>query len=412
MLYVLLTLGLLWGGCGGATEVQPDPSTEADAKHQADHGSVSHDGHSADPADLGLPGDALPADSAAPTDSGGASQVADSAVADDDAQGVPDAVGVADVADTGAGGAATLSFEFIEEVVLPFGNLWCIPVYDGERLVVSVETNGRIEMAPMNPDLTLMGPKVEVAGPQDTATGDGIADHKHLFQGGHHYLTFSTSGGGQGGVLHLMKLDKDFQRVKLVTVVEGAPPTNDMVMVSDGSDIHVGKFLPGVGHEIYSYDTDLNFLGKMPIGGSQNSHANGAGLIYVEPYFYLVAPMTLAPGMNHVYSRIVFDRSWEVVKPRKVILEDQGMLSLVTGLSWEPETKTFIVHYTRSGQESGGPLYRALFEAEDWDLIDNQQVVDGKFHRPHSVIIGDELFVGYDADGFKDHLARWSIVID
>ena len=291
--------------------------------------------------------------------------------------------------------AIAQTFTLKNTVTIDFGNVWCVPVYDGTNLVVSSESGGSIKVGKFGLSLNQVGSTKTVADSSDTANNDTIADHKHIFQNGYHYLAFSTAGGGQGGYLYLLKLDTDLNRVGITTVVSNDPPTNDMFLVGDGTYIYAGKFLPGTGHTVYKYDSNLTNPGSYTIGGGTNTHANGAAAVYTNNQFHLVAPFTLAPGQNDEFYRIIFDNDWIVVKNKAPILSDDGMLSIVSALSVEPNSQEFIIHYGRGSSDAGGPLYRAVYDS-DWNLLSNTQVIDGTWTRPHSVIVNDTLYVGYD----------------
>ena len=71
------------------------------------------------------------------------------------------------------------------------------------------------------------------------------------------------------------------------------------------------------------------------------------------------------------------------------------MLSIVSALSVESNSQEFIIHYGRGSSDAGGPLYRAVYDS-DWNPLSNTQVIDGTWTRPHSVIVNDTLYVGYD----------------
>ena len=281
-------------------------------------------------------------------------------------------------------------------VTIDFGAVWCVPVYDGTNIVVSSESGGVIKLGKFDLSLNeVTSHATTVADTSDTANNDSIADHKHIFQNGYHYMVFSTAGGGQGGYLYLLKLDADLNRVGVTTVVSDGSATNDMFLVGDGTYIYVGKFLPGTGHTVYKYDSNLYKLDSYTIGGGTNTHANGAAAVYTNNQFHLVAPFTLAPGQNDEFYRIIFDNDWIVVKNKTTILSDAGMLSIVSALSVEPNSQEFIIHYGRGSSDAGGPLYRAVYDS-DWNLLSNIQVIDGTWTRPHSVIVNDTLYVGYD----------------
>lgn len=271
-----------------------------------------------------------------------------------------------------------------------------MPVYDGTNIVVSSESDGAIRVGKFDLSLNqVTSPATTVADSSDTANNDSIADHKHIFQNGYHYLVFSTAGGGQGGYLYLLKLDADLNRDGITTVVNNDPPTNDMFLVGDGTYIYVGKFLPGTGHTVYKYDSNLNKLDSYTIGGGTNTHANGAAAVYTNNQFHLVAPFTLAPGQNDEFYRFIFDNDWNIVKNKETILSDEGMLSIVSALSVEPNSQEFIIHYGRGSGDTGGPLYRATYDS-NWNLLSNIQVIDGTWTRSHSIIVNDTLYVGYD----------------
>lgn len=305
--------------------------------------------------------------------------------------------------------AQTLTCE--KTVPITHGTIWCIPVYDDREIVVSAESNEGIRLAKYDLAMNPTGMSLLVASTNDTANYDTIADHKHIFQNDHHYLTFSVAGGGAGGYLYLLKLNKDLSRVALTTVVSNDPPTNDMLMVGDGTNVYVGKFLPGIGHRIYSYDADLNLMGSKPIGGDMNRHANGATAMYADNMFYVVAPDTLAPGQNNTFSRITFDHDWNCVSNKTTILSDPGVLSIVSGLSRDPVSRSFIVNYARSASDQGGPIYAAIYDSS-WNLITNQAIFTGILNRPHSVIVSNTFYLGYDGSDFAVSVFSISNTVD
>src|SRR3989304_1430741 len=259
--------------------------------------------------------------------------------------------------------AIAQTFTLEKTVTIDFGNVWCVPVYDGTNIVVSSESGGVIKVGKF--DLSLNeGTRTSTtrADTSDTANKDTIADHKHIFQNGYHYMAFSIAGSGQGGYLYLLKLDTDLNRVDdITTVVNDGSPTNDMFLVGDGTYIYVGKFQPGTGHKVYKYDSNLKNLDSYTIGGGTNTHANGAAAVYTNNQFHLVAPFTLAPGQNDEFYRIIFDNDWNVVKNKETILSDKGMLSIVSALSVEPNSQEFIIHYGRGSCDAVGPRFMVSY---------------------------------------------------
>ncbi|MBI2441623.1 MAG: hypothetical protein HYV35_09645, partial [Lentisphaerae bacterium] len=290
---------------------------------------------------------------------------------------------------------AAQELTLVTNFALSYGSTFSIPVYDGSNVVISGETSdGNISLAKFDLELNQLSSPVVVAGTNDTAANDRIADHKHIFQNGYHYLTFSISGANY---LYLLKLDRDLSRLAITTVASNDPPTNDMLMAGDGTNVCVGKFLPGFGHRIYKYDADLNLLLTNAIGGPPNNiHANGAALTYYNGSYYLVAPDTLAPGQNYRYSRLIFDSDWQLTSNKTTILSNSiPALSIVSGLSREPVSGSFIIHYGYMTNDQGGPIYMAVYDS-NWTLLTNKSVIAGQWNRPHSVIVSNKLFLGYD----------------
>jgi hypothetical protein len=297
----------------------------------------------------------------------------------------------------GVCGAETTSLRTVQ---VDFGTIWCVPVYDGSHLVVSVEGGGHpLRAAKLDLDLNQVGEAVPVVSAQDLPSGHNLADHKQIFQDGYHYLAYSLDdGSGRGGRLCLLKLDQDLNRVGLVTVTEEYE-TNDMFLVGDGEYVYVGKFLPGVGHRVYRYDAELNLVGTYEIGGGALVHSNGAVAVWKEDRFFLVAPRTLEPGQNDAFLLLMFDRDWQPLTPEPLaVLEDAGNLCLVTSLVWHQSASQWLLHYARSGYHEGGPLYQAVFD-RDWNLLSNQPLREGTWNHVHGVMVGDSLYLGYDGEG-------------
>ncbi len=81
--------------------------------------------------------------------------------------------------------AIAQTFTFKNTVIIDFGAVWCVPVYDGTNIVVSSESGGVIKVGKF--DLSLnegTSTATTVADSSDTANNDSIADHKHIFQNG------------------------------------------------------------------------------------------------------------------------------------------------------------------------------------------------------------------------------------
>jgi hypothetical protein len=312
-----------------------------------------------------------------------------------------------DTGDTGSN-LGELSFSLLDSAPLDFGATWCGFGYDGEQVVISAEQGGTIEVAPFSLEGVRLAHQQVVADLSDTLDGDRIADHKHAFVDGHHFIVFSNAGTGSGGQLSLLKLDENLARVDLIRVVEDDAPTNDMFLVSDGLTLSVGKFEPAVGHRVFQFDTDLQLLDTVSIGGEDAMHANGAAAVWAEGAYHLLAPMTLMPGGNREYNHFVFDAHWGLVAGPETVLE-QDFLGMVTALEFEEETRQFIAHYNVDEGGLGGDIRRVIFGA-NWAVRSNETVAEGRFARPHSVLLPDALWLGWDADA-QVWLSRYALEV-
>lgn len=285
-------------------------------------------------------------------------------------------------------------------------SIWSQPVYDGTNVVASFEAAAGIVAQKFDLDLNFVGSTGVIASTADT-NGENIADHKHIFQNDHHYVVFSISGDGGGGSLWLVKCDTDFNRIDIKKVVKDEPPTNDMLLFGDGEHVYVGKFYPEkqAAHKILKYDEDLNWVANYTEGTGENRHANGDAAIYHNGNFYFVSPDRIGPASNDRYYVVGYDKKFNVIKERTIILQDDGYLGLITGLSYYKGR--FIIHHCR-GPDDANPIARAVFDC-NWNLLQNETVFEGDYHLPHSTIVNNSLYLGYTVEdaGFRGKLAKF-----
>jgi hypothetical protein len=286
-------------------------------------------------------------------------------------------------------------FEARQALRIGAGDLWSIPVLDAGALFVSTEAAGSALLIPVERDLAAAGGSVAVPD-----RGTAVADHKHIVQDGIHYITYSNRGADR---LSLVALEPD-GTVIASTLVSTEAPTNDMILFGDGELVYVGKFLPGTGHEITVYGSDLAEVVRYDVGGRLDTHANGAAALVVDGVVHLVAPDTLAPGENDRYRLIRFGLDGSAVGSSVEILRRPG-LSIVSGLVFDDVSGTFLVFYGEdpNGDGSGGDIRIAAYDT-DWVLLDDVVLVEGSNHRPHAVLDGDDLYLGYDTSDLTAHL--------
>ena len=82
------------------------------------------------------------------------------------------------------------------------------------------------------------------------------------------------------------------------------------------------------------------------------------------------------------------------------------MISLVTGLSHEVRTDTYVVHYARALTHNGGDLQRVVFDA-NWQPLSSEVAIVGDYQRPHTIVVNDTMIMGFDGGGV--HLSKFAL---
>lgn len=292
------------------------------------------------------------------------------------------------------------SFSKTRQVSVRDGAIWCGLVWDGTHIVASTENRRGILLRKYKMNLDESGAEAIAASPDDTRNRQNIADHKHLFLKDHHYIVFSVAGARDS---YLVRIDNDLRRVAIVPVVNSADiPTNDMFLVTDGERIHVGHFLPGRGHRVYTFSSDLKSAGPpVTIGADAHRHANGAAAIYLNERFHVLAPKTLDPRDPNAIYRMTFDKEWKSDGERTTMIESGSGDRMVTGLTRLDNPEIIVIHYmcgkpSGGGQDDSGVIMRQIY-SKDWKSLGDPASVVRHAHRPHTAAVGEHLYLGYDS---------------
>jgi hypothetical protein len=249
-----------------------------------------------------------------------------------------------------------------------------------------------------------------VASPDDTA-GVPIADHWHIFAHGYHWLVFSVAGDSAS---YLLKLDRDFRRLALVSVGHTDGPTNDMFLVAEPNGVAVAHFVPGYGHTIHRFDVQANKTGQVRIGGGSFTHANGSSAIPVEGDYLLFSSETLNPSVTSAVRLIQFDASWRPVNVRVVLDEDGTNAVMPTAVRLD-SGYTVVNLRIRTGvsprqkappapqpgsllPDDSGALVRLVL-APDGTIVSRETLVSDGTNRAHTTLVGDLLVTTWDEAG-------------
>jgi len=290
--------------------------------------------------------------------------------------------------------------------------VWLFAIDDGNpQFAMSAESDGKLLMGRL--DVTDPGATVSwqtVAGPADTG-GLSIADHWHIFAHGYHWLVFSVAGDSAS---YLLKLDRDFKRLALISVGHTDGPTNDMSLVAEPDGVAVGHFAPGYGHTIHRFDVQAKKTAQVKIGGGAFTHANGSSAIPVEGGYLVFASETLNPAVTSAVRLIQFDGSWRSVNVKAVLDEDGTNAVMPTAVRLA--SGYTIVHLrVRTGvpprqkapppsqpgsllPDDSGALVRLVL-APDGTIVSKETLVSDGTNRPHSTLVGDLLITTWDESG-------------
>ncbi len=245
-----------------------------------------------------------------------------------------------------------------------------------------------------------------VATTGDTAGGN-IADHWHIYALGFHWIAFSANYARD---CYLLKLDRDFNRVALVTVVQNSPqPTNDLFMVAEPDGVTVGIFLPGVGHTLYRFDGQGTARGTAQIGGGAYSHANGSSAIPIKSGFAVLATETLNPVSTSAVKVLVYDDSWRPVSNATLISQDRANYAMASGVLLE-SGYTIVnlrvrdnvnprgVNTPPSGGDDSGSIAQ-LVVTPNGQVTSRQTLVAFGGNRPHTTLVGNLVITAWDGSG-------------
>lgn len=306
-------------------------------------------------------------------------------------------------------------FHFLKSITVDmdaksFGGI----VYDGENVVVSYNSNKEYAIW-LRKYTTSLEPVTEplMLDPEITFYGD----HKHLFLDNFHYIVVGSNLAGQW-VFSITKLNRNLEVVDYKQV-EYDYPSNDGFLTTDGNYIYAGFFYPKseikneVGHNIFVYDKDLNFIENITI--TKPAHRNGAGAIFVDGNFHLFSSHAIATTYPPPPSGILWilcDNNFSPISENAVtIVDTERYDSFPTGVAYDERNNRFYVAHDAAPAESCDPPYVELdngrkesimdvvLEAFDYNfttILDNI-AVSSPGSRGHLLLLDDTLYVVYDA---------------
>jgi hypothetical protein len=319
--------------------------------------------------------------------------------------------------DTQISGEQTVSFSKVYEGSVDQANIWLFPVPDSDgRMILSTERSNELYMA----ELTVDDPSARVSWKQVVSSsdidGNKIADHWHVFAHGYHWITFSiTSANGA----YLAKIDKDLDLIALERIVENPTfPTNDMFLVAQPDGVGAAFFLPGYGHRVLRFDTDLNEIGSVDIGGGQSIHGNGSSAILTDDGIHVLAADQMNVVSQGGVRLLKYDFDWNLVEVVDLVDFDNTNIGMVSGNYLDDGSLVMVARVNLeafkrgenpppTGQIPGGALaddggyigrylFDSLLKLAGVEYLFEQ---GNTAHRPHQSILGGRLYSAWDLRG-------------
>jgi hypothetical protein len=281
---------------------------------------------------------------------------------------------------------------------------------DAGRFVLSSEKAGGIVMSELVGGEDVVGWQTVLA--PDDIGGGIIVDHWHVFAHGFHWIAVNTTTNRTS---YLAKISPDFKLVGWVKVAENVKlnereyiTTNDLFLVDEADGVTVGHFLPGTGHRLFRYDTDLRLIGTKDIGGGTARHANGSSALRTDERFLVFASENLNPAQTGGVRLLSFDQNWNLTSNVLLLSEAKKNISMATG-TYLPDG-TLVVHAKVTNvanvpstpgagglPDDSGAILRYRF-SDALELLDTEVLEESTARHPHTTFADGILYTVWDAN--------------
>ncbi|MBM3418738.1 MAG: T9SS type A sorting domain-containing protein [Bacteroidetes bacterium] len=242
----------------------------------------------------------------------------------------------------------------------------------------------------------------------DFAAISNLTDHKTIILNNEIYIAFSTQGDQD---LFLFKTDINGNRIgSIVPVVSGsADPTNDMILVTDGTYIYVLHFDPPFQHHVYKFDSNLNAVGS-PISTTTLTHNNIGHSVYRNNTFHLFTGSIF--GFNSNLTHTTWNNSWGAISSQNILSSTGGDGNFFsTGAIFDSTNQRWYIalNHIYNGQSIGQEHIDLLSYDSNFNLLERKHVTAKNYTRPHLVLKGGYLYMTYDKPGAGVYLHKYQL---
>lgn len=304
-------------------------------------------------------------------------------------------------------------FNLTDSVKLPNAQIWGVCADEGDSLCVTTTFTSagkpHIYMRKINyTTISQAGPLVQLTNNGDFSGITNLTDHKTLIWGNHIYISFSTQGDQD---LFLFKTDLNGNRIgNIVTVVSGsADPTNDMILVTDGTYIYVMHFDPPFQHHVYKFDANLNSLGS-PVSTTTHMHNNIGQATYLNNTFHLFTGSTFGFNSNLTYT--TWNSTWGALSTQNILSCSGGDGNFFsTGAVYDAINQRWYVamNHINNGQSIGQEHIDLVAFDASFNLLERKHITAPNYTRPHLVLKNGYLYMSYDRPGNGVYLHKYQV---
>ena len=293
-----------------------------------------------------------------------------------------------------------------DSIFISNSKVWGGISYDGKNInittmMVASPMMKHIYLIKFDTALNQLNTPVQLTTDNDLYSGRIITDHKHIYMNNQIYLAYSLEHDQE---LFLFKTDTAGNRIGLLdsVAIGSLHPTNDMILTSDSTNIHVLYYYPPNQHIIETYDLSLNKV-RTDTTSNQLPHNNIGGTVYKDSTYYLFTGNTFGHNADLILTQ--WNKDWTPLSNNAsqiLINSSNGDGSwFATGCAYDEASELWFLgfqHIEQSSALNDEHIDMAVFD-KNFNLLERYHVTDSIHFRPHFLILDGYLYMVYDRAG-------------
>ncbi|MCC7232825.1 MAG: T9SS type A sorting domain-containing protein [Bacteroidia bacterium] len=304
-------------------------------------------------------------------------------------------------------------FTLVDSIQLPTAQIWGVCSDDGDSLCITTvfipTAKPHIYMRKVNyANIVQQSTPKQLTFDPDFTSITNLTDHKSIIHNNEIYVTFSTQGDQD---LFIFKTDINGNRIgNIVTVVSGsADPTNDMILVTDGTYIYVLHFDPPNQHHVYTFDSNLNAV-SAPFSTTTNGHNNIGNALFLSGNFHMFTGSTFGFNSNLLYT--TWSSNWAPLSTQNVLSSVSGDGNWFSnGEVYDSANQRWYIgmNHIYNSQNIGQEHIDLLAFDNAFNLLERIHVTPIIYNRPHMVLKNGFLYLAYDRPGVAVYLHKYQV---